>query len=247
MSDAPSERFLTVRFDPLSMDQTLARLTARGPAEPFVYVVTPNVDHVLRLASASDHLRAIYEKAWLSLCDSRVLQLAGRWFPIELTVVTGSDLVRELFTRVITPDDSITIIGGEPATVDYLRRHFKLQHINHHNPPMGFIDNESEVEACIRFVAEHPARFVFLCVGSPRQEILAARIAEQAGTVGVGFCIGIALEFVAGVKKRAPLWMRRMGLEWFHRLLSEPRRLWRRYVLGFPHLLFLILRARLCR
>jgi exopolysaccharide biosynthesis WecB/TagA/CpsF family protein len=81
---------------------------------------------------------------------------------------------------------------------------------------------------CIRFVEENPARYVFLATGAPRSEALAARIAARGLAVGTGLPIGSSLHFVAGLRRRAPGWVQRLGLEWLHRLALEPRRLWRR-------------------
>jgi exopolysaccharide biosynthesis WecB/TagA/CpsF family protein len=73
-----------------------------------------------------------------------------------------------------------------------------------------------------------------MSVGAPQQE-MAARAAMQRGdAVGVGLCCGAALEFLAGRKARAPRWMQKAGLEWLHRLSSEPARLWRRYLFEGP-------------
>ena len=94
----------------------------------------------------------------------------------------------------------------------------------------------------VEFVLAHPARFVFLAVGSPRQEILAAAIHATGRATGVGLCIGASLEFVAGHVPRAPLWMQRSGLEWLHRLAREPRRLAGRYLRDCPTVLALLLR-----
>ncbi|MFX8035998.1 WecB/TagA/CpsF family glycosyltransferase, partial [Acinetobacter baumannii] len=83
-----------------------------------------------------------------------------------------------------------------------------------HQPPMGFIKDPAAVEGCIRFVLDHPARYVFFAVGAPRSELLAQRIAERGGATGVGLCIGSSLHFLTGMVPRAPGWMRRLALEW---------------------------------
>ncbi len=86
----------------------------------------------------------------------------------------------------------------------------------------------------VRFVIDNPARFVFLAVGSPRQEMLAAAIKATGAARGTGLCIGASLEFLAGAIPRAPGFMQRAGNEWLHRLLVDPRRLGRRYLLDNP-------------
>lgn len=232
-----SRRLLGVRFDDLDLDGALALLEARDPGASFAYVVTPNADHLLRLEAGDAALRAIYDGAWLSLNDSRILRLLAGRRGVRLNLASGSDLAAALFARMITPTTPVTVIGGKPAMAEALRARFGLTALFHHNPPMGFIRDEAAVAAAVAFVQAHPARFVFLCVGSPQQEKLAARIEAAGGATGVGLCLGAALEFVTGDKARAPVWMQRANLEWLHRLASEPRRLWRRYLLEAPRLL----------
>jgi N-acetylglucosaminyldiphosphoundecaprenol N-acetyl-beta-D-mannosaminyltransferase len=77
------------------------------------------------------------------------------------------------------------------------------------------------------------AQAIWVGLGAPKQDIMAARLRELDAAPAI-FCVGAAFDFVAGTVTRAPLWMRRSGLEWLHRLLSEPRRLWRRYLIGNP-------------
>ncbi len=233
----PSLRLLGVRFDDLDIEGALALLLARDPAAPFAYVVTPNADHLLRLESGDAALRALYDGAWLSLNDSRILRLLAGRRGVRLNLAPGSDLAAALFARAIGPDTPVAVVGGTPAMIAGLRARFGLTRLFHHDPPMGFIRDEGAVQAAVAFVQAHPARFVFLCVGSPQQEKLAARIQAAGGATGVGLCLGAALEFVTGAKKRAPAWMQRAHLEWLHRLASEPRRLWRRYILEAPRLL----------
>lgn len=237
MNPVPSRRLLGVRFDDLDLDGALALLAARAAAAPFAYVVTPNADHLLRLEAGDEALRALYDGAWLSLNDSRILRLLAGRRGVRLNLAPGSDLAVALFARVITPATPVTVIGGSAAMAEALRARFGLTALFHHDPPMGFIRDEAAVAAAVAFVQAHPARFVFLCVGSPQQEKLAARIQAAGGATGVGLCLGAALEFVTGAKARAPLWMQRAHLEWLHRLMSEPRRLWRRYLLEAPRLL----------
>jgi exopolysaccharide biosynthesis WecB/TagA/CpsF family protein len=241
-SAPPAQRLLKVRFDALELEGLLARLAGRDAAAPFAYVVTPNVDHVLRLQDAGPGLHAAYERALFSVCDSRILRRLAAWKGMRLDLAAGSDLVAALFGRVVGPDTAVTMIGGTEEVAQGLRERYGLRRLAHHNPPQGFIEDASELARCVEFVVAHPARFVLLCVGFPRQEIVAARLAETAGATGLGLCVGAAAEFLTGVKRRAPGWMQRAHLEWLHRLLSEPRRLWRRYLLEAPRIFLLFWR-----
>lgn len=137
----------------------------------------------------------------------------------------------------------VTLIGGDAALAETVRARFGLGPIAQHVPPMGYGNDPAEVERCAAFVASHPARFVFLATGMPQSEQLALLIARRGDATGVGLAVGSALEFAAGRVRRAPPLMRRLGLEWLFRLLSEPRRLLRRYAVDSPPILLLAVAA----
>jgi exopolysaccharide biosynthesis WecB/TagA/CpsF family protein len=240
--DVARKAFFGMEFACLSLEQA-ARLIVDRPANAsFAFVVTPNVDHVVNALGARRDLLPVYGAAHLCLCDSRVLQLLARCRGVRLSVVTGSDLVAYLFQHIVRPDDALTIIGCTAPAIQKLCAIYGLSRVAHYNPPMNFWQSPSEVDACVAFVAAHPARYVFLAVGSPQQEILAARIAARAGdAVGMGLCVGASLNFLVGAERRAPRWMQRCCLEWLHRLLADPRRLWRRYLLRCPRIFAMLL------
>jgi exopolysaccharide biosynthesis WecB/TagA/CpsF family protein len=226
-----------------------AALIARYPqGARFQWVVTPNADHLVRLAR-QPALAPLYHEAGLRLLDSRVVARLARLLGLEVPrVAPGSDVVAILLRQHLVPAEPVTVIGLDARHLPALSRAVPGARFVHHNPPMGFDRDPQAMAATVQFVLAHPARFVMLAVGSPRQEKLAAALA-QAGARGTALCIGASLEFVAGVRRRAPEWMQRAGLEWLHRLGSEPRRLARRYLVDSPAVLRLLLaeRARLRR
>ena len=230
-------------FDFADLDaHEAASLIATRPAEAsFAFVVTPNADHLVRL-SRDSMLVPLYRAAWLRLLDSRVVaglcRLTGQPAP---KVATGSDLTALLLERHLRPGERVTIVGLNPAYLSALTRRLGLTSPAHYDPPMGFDRDPEAFAATVAFVLAHPSRFVFLAVGSPRQERLAAALAA-AGATGTGLCIGASLAFLAGVERRAPVWMREHGLEWAFRLAQNPRRLGRRYLLDCPRVVPLLLR-----
>jgi exopolysaccharide biosynthesis WecB/TagA/CpsF family protein len=104
--------------------------------------------------------------------------------------------------------------------------------------------NPSAMSAAVRFACAQKLRFLFIAVGSPQQEILARRIAEQSDASGCALCVGAGIDFVIGRQRRAPFIIQRMGLEWAHRLLQNPRRMWRRYLVDGPKILPLFIAWR---
>jgi len=239
------ERVFGAPIDHADHDEVLSIVLQRSPELPFAYVVTPNVDHVVRLDEQRERLERCYQEAWLSVCDSSVLVALARLLGTKVPLVTGSDLAAALFDR-LDPADTVTVIGCEPEVVQAIKNRYGLERVNHYNPPMGFITDEAEVQACVDFVIDHPARFVIFCVGSPQQEILANRLLHAGGAVGVGFCVGSALRFLAGGEERAPKALRGSGLEWAYRLAQDPKRLWRRYLVEGPRILQIAASRLLC-
>lgn len=227
--------FLGFKFSVLSLDAALDAVAARASLSgaAFTYVVTPNVDHVVSL-SAEPARRVLYENAWMTLNDSNILKRLAKRASIDLPVATGADLVEKLFDDVIDRREPITIIGGDKSMVDELRRRYALTDVRWHRAPMGLKQKPEAIVKAAAFAAAQSSRFTFICVGAPQQELIAYAIAQRGDARGVGLCVGAALEFLSGHTQRAPIWMRNAGLEWLHRLTSEPGRLWKRYLVTGP-------------
>ena len=209
------------------------------------FVVTPNVDHLIRFHDDSE-FRAAYQDAAFVLLDSRVLSGAFRLAKrVRAKVCTGSDLTAQLFKRVITPTDRVVLIGGTDEQMRLLAGQFGLKDMHHFNPPMGFIHDPQAVEACLQFIeANSPFRFCFLAVGAPQQEILARRLKQRGVARGMAFCVGASINFLTGDERRAPVWLQRIGLEWLFRMLHDPRRLAPRYLIRGPRVLTLLGQTR---
>jgi len=158
--------------------------------------------------------------------------------------VPGSDLTAHLVTRIARSGDRLCLIGGDAAMLADLRHLRPDLDIVQHVPPMGMLKDPIAMAEAEAFVRDARARFALLAVAMPQQEILALRVAQAGGATGIGLCIGASLDFLTGRKARAPLWMRKASLEWLHRLLSEPKRLWRRYLVEGPRIFLLTLRWR---
>jgi N-acetylglucosaminyldiphosphoundecaprenol N-acetyl-beta-D-mannosaminyltransferase len=238
-------RLLGLEFADLDVEAAAEWLAHRPATEPFGYVTTPNADHLVRL-NQRPGFAPLYRDALMRLLDSRVVagvaRLAGLPVP---RVATGSDLTELLLTRHVAVGDRITIVGLRREWLPALVARCGIAPPAHYDPPMGFADDASSLRAAVDFVLTHPARFVFLAVGSPQQEILAGAIAKTRRATGVGLCIGASLEFLAGAAQRAPRWVQRAGLEWLYRLCGNPRRLTRRYLHDCPLVFPMLIRERL--
>jgi len=217
------------------------KIAAAFGQERFGYVVTPNVDHVIRYYDDA-RFRTAYADAAFVLLDSRFLSYIVRLtMGLAPKVCTGSDLTAKLFGSVIRPNDPIVLIGGSADQAAQLTKLYKLQGLRHFNPAMGFINRPGEVEECLRFVeSASPFRFCLLAVGAPQQEFLAQQIKARGRARGMALCVGASINFLTGIERRAPQWMQSAGIEWLYRLIHDPTRLARRYLIRGPRVFLLL-------
>lgn len=200
-------------------------------------VVTPNVDHVVRL-DARPEFRARYARADYIFADGMPVvwasRLLGRPLPQR---VTGADLFVSLCRQAQRRNWHVMLLGGRPGSEAELKarfaQYFPGLRIDIVCPSMQFEPLGAEGEAFAQQVRLAAPDVVFACLGLPKQENWALHYAPSLPG-GVVLCVGAAMEFAIGLSRRAPRLFQRTGMEWLWRLLSSPRRLWRRYLVDDP-------------
>lgn len=238
-------RILDALIDDVDMREAVRRVDALARAGCPALVVTPNVDHVMKLRR-DPAFRAVYDDADLVLADGMPLLWAARFLGTPLRErVAGSDLFPELCALAARRGYKVFFLGGRPgaalgAAEAMRRRYPALRVVGTYCPPVGFEHDAHENAKAVNVVRESGADLVFVGLGAPKQEkwMHAHRLLYRA-PVSLG--IGVTFEFEAGLVRRAPRWMRSAGLEWLWRLAMEPGRLWRRYLVEdlpfFAHVL----------
>jgi exopolysaccharide biosynthesis WecB/TagA/CpsF family protein len=235
-----------LNIDDYDLEDSLKAIAAFG-SDRYGYLVTPNVDHVIRYYQDMQ-FRALYAQASYVLLDSRFLAHTLALLKRQvLRVCLGSDLTAAVLSRVIKPLDAAVLVGGTAAQAHYLRERFGLRALHHIDPPMKFVRDPEAVETCLRQIeAVGPFRFCFLAIGSPQQEIIAKKLKDRGIARGLALCIGASVDFLTGIEKRAPKWMQQAGLEWLYRLVQNPRRLAKRYLVRGPMIFLLLWQIDLC-
>ncbi|HTE40058.1 MAG TPA: WecB/TagA/CpsF family glycosyltransferase [Steroidobacteraceae bacterium] len=235
---------LLCELDNFDLDEFTAIANSFGQNR-FGYAVTPNVDHFIRLHDDTA-FRDLYGSAEYVLLDSRFLSHLLWWSGRgKLPVCTGSDLTSKLMSGMAGSSDRIVIVGGSDEQVATLAAKYDLRHVAHHNPPMGFVNDETAVATCLQFVeANSPFRFCLLAVGSPQQEVLAQRLRSRGVARGMALCVGASLNFLTGAERRAPRWMQLAGLEWIYRMAQDPGRLAARYLIRGPRIFWLLRKTK---
>jgi N-acetylglucosaminyldiphosphoundecaprenol N-acetyl-beta-D-mannosaminyltransferase len=211
-------------------------------------VVTPNVDH-LRRCQQDISFSALVAEAELVVPDGMPIVWASRLQGTPLPQrVAGSDLISSLSGAAAGAGKSVFLLGGDSGTAeaaaDVLRdRYPQLKIAGTFCPPVGFEKDETQIKLIISALKDANPDIIYVALGSPKQERLIDRIRRnfpRSWWLGVG----VSFSFLCGDVRRAPLWMRKNGLEWVHRLGQEPKRLFKRYVLvGIPFASTLLMRS----
>ena len=236
---------MSLRVDILSQsidDITLAEVldhVSYIPAGRYEYCVTSNVDHLMKLRRDPE-FRAAYAGAGLRVADGVPLVWASRFLGTPLRGrVNGTDLFERLAALAAERGWSIYLLGGADnsaalAAAVLERRLPGLRIAGAYAPAFGFEHDAEECRRIETMVRDARTDILFVGLGAPKQEKWLARHGA-ACNVRFAVGVGVSFSFVAGAIPRAPLWMQRNGLEWLWRLIQEPGRLWKRYlVAGLP-------------
>jgi N-acetylglucosaminyldiphosphoundecaprenol N-acetyl-beta-D-mannosaminyltransferase len=197
-------------------------------------------------ANQDERLKQILLDADLVTADGMSVVWASRVLGHPLKQrVTGIDLFERLIARAAGRGLSVYFLGAREESVRGVVEHFtkeypSLKISGYHNGYLTDSENHSLVES----IRLSRADLLFVAMGSPAQEYWIASNIENAG---VRFALGVGGSFdhVSGLARRAPRWMQRIGFEWLYRFLREPRRMWRRYLIGNSVFIWLIARQRL--
>jgi N-acetylglucosaminyldiphosphoundecaprenol N-acetyl-beta-D-mannosaminyltransferase len=207
-------------------------------------VFTPNVDHIV-LAEDDERFRDAYSRVSLSLADGMPLVWASRLLKEPLPEkLSGSDFVPVLLERAAERGWRVYLLGGAPgvgalARDKLLAQHPNLQIVGVDAPRFDVDDPPERRAAALDRVRATRPHIVLVAFGAPKQELW-IDFAREALRPAVLIGVGATLDFIAGTMPRAPRWMSASGLEWLFRLVREPRRLWKRYLVRDPRFLMIL-------
>ncbi|MDP9295981.1 MAG: WecB/TagA/CpsF family glycosyltransferase [Actinomycetota bacterium] len=225
-----------VRIDPVSPAEYLATVGS---------FLECGRAHVAHFCSAHPTIEARSDPAYrdllnrgdLNLPDGAAVAWASRLNGTPATRLSGTEGLRLVVDWGIPRGLRHYLYGGSPETLEMMQQRLReneagIEIVGAESPPFRPLSDDEVAESVSRMRAAG-AQAVWVGLGVPKQDFMAARLRELDAAPAI-FCVGAAFDFVAGVVPRAPLWMQRSGLEWLYRLLSEPWRLWRRYLIGNP-------------
>lgn len=229
-------QFLNVQIDNLSMKGTIAEMEELIRQKKPSLVVTPNAHHIY-LLKHDKVFREVYNDASLVIADSTAILWASKLFGRPLKErVPGSDLLPSFCKVAANKKIRIFFLGAGPGIAEKAAeiltgKHPGLKITGTYSPPFGFEKNEKENRKIIDIVKKCTPDVLFVGLGSPKSEKWGWKYKDEIN-VPVTISTGAGFDFIANKVKRAPVWIQKMGMEWFFRLVQEPTRLWKRYLVG---------------
>ena len=238
-------KIINLEIDNISCETLLRNLKTGG------IVFTPNVDHIIKLHSDREFYR-VYQEADYIVCDSQILLYASYFLGNRLVEkISGSDLFPSFYNYYKSDRDiKIFLLGGDDQTV-----HLAEKNINHkvgreiivgaYSPPFEFENDRFECDRIVDKINNSGATVLAVGVGAPKQEKWIIKHKPYLPKVKTFLAVGATINFEAGSVKRSPRWMSQVGLEWLYRLLCEPQRLWKRYLVDSWLFLWLLIEQKI--
>lgn len=226
---------MNIEIDNLTMKEALSAIDSLIKQNKNSYVVTPNVDHLVQLEQGGA-LREAYKNADLILADGKPLIWISKWYgtPIK-EKISGSDLFPLLCKMASKRGYKMYFLGAAEgvaakAAKNLSKKYPGLQVVGTYSPPLGFENNEMEMQKITKLIEEAKPHILIVGLGCPKQELFIANNRERLH-VPISLGLGASLDFEAGKVKRAPKWMADHGLEWLFRIIQDPKRMAKRYLI----------------
>lgn len=244
-----------VQIDPVTMKEAVKTVIGWTEKSETAckFVITPNVDHIVQVQT-NVALQLAYKEAALVVVDGRPVKWAANMLNVDIPeTVPGSDLVPEIFQYVQSESIPIKVflLGAMPGVADRAKTLISQQWpivnvVGTLSPEFGFDKDEHASQKICEVVNASDADILVIGLGAPKQELWISKYASNL-SVNAALCVGATIDFLAKEKPRAPIWMRKCGLEWLHRVISEPKRLAKRYTIDaikFPQIVYKEWRSR---
>lgn len=226
-------KFMNTNIDNLTMAETLHEIDKLIQKKNCSYVVTPNVDHIVRLEK-DEELQKVYKNASLILIDGKPLIWISKWYKTPIKEkISGSDLFPRVCQLAANKNYTMYLLGAAEGVADTAARNLMKKYpglniVGTYSPPFGFEKNEQEMNKIKTQIQDVHPDILIVGLGCPKQEKFMYYHCKELG-VPISFGLGASIDFEAGNIKRAPKWMSNHGLEWLYRFSKEPKRLFKRY------------------
>ena len=237
--------FLSIPVDALTMGQTILKIDQCIQNNEHIQHVVVNASKVVAMQSDKELYDSVVKCDLINADGQSIIwaaRILGKYLPER---VTGIDLMQNLIILAAERGYKCFLLGAKEEVVrkvvDFYSKEYGQNIIVGYRNGYFSVDEEAEVA---QQIADSKANMLFVAITSPKKEIFQNKYQNVFRSVNFTMGVGGSFDVVAGITKRAPRWMREMGMEWFFRLIQEPRRMWKRYLIGNYKFMKLVLKEK---
>ncbi|MFC4722898.1 WecB/TagA/CpsF family glycosyltransferase [Geojedonia litorea] len=238
-------RILNTIIDNFSMDETLLKIEESIKQGEQIHHVVVNAGKIVAMQKDLQLRNSVNESDLIN-ADGQAVVWASKFLRQPLKErVAGIDLMENLVVFAHKKNYKIFFFGAKEEVVTnvvstYSKKYSSNIIAGYRN---GYFKKENEKDIALQ-IAQSGAHILFVAISSPTKENFLYENKELLNSVNFIMGVGGSFDVVAGKVKRAPYWMQKCGLEWFYRLIQEPKRMWKRYLIGNMKFIFLVFKAR---
>ena len=236
--------FLDIPIDVLTMNETLYRVELAIKNQEHLHHTVVNAGKIVLMQNNKELRRSVIDADLINADGQSVVwaaQLLGKNIPER---VSGIDLMEKLVSISHENKYKCYFLGATEEVVskvvDIYRDQYSEDIIAGYRN--GYFDKDQELQIS-KEIAASGANILFVAITSPKKEIFLNTYKEELQEVNFIMGVGGSFDVISGKVRRAPLWMQNSGLEWFFRVLQEPKRMWKRYLVGNTKFIFLVLKS----
>jgi len=239
---------LGISIDSLTMEETINRIQKAIEENARIRQVSINAGKLVLMVKNKELYNSVVSSDIIS-ADGQSIVWASRFLGKHLPGrVAGCDLMQELVKLAYENKYKCYFFGAREGVI----RKVVDQYNSLYSPDIiagyrnGYFDKNEE-PLIAKQIADSGAQLLFVALNSPAKENFLAENGEVLKKINFTMGVGGTFDIIAGITKRAPRWMQKIGMEWFYRFLQEPRRMWKRYLVGNSKFIFLIIKEKLKR
>lgn len=229
------QKMFNINIDNITTEECLNKIDKFINDGSFHYLVTPNVDHIVKLSNDEEFMN-VYNNADIVVTDGMPLVWYSKIIKKPIVEkISGSDLFPKVCEMASNKGYKIFLLGAADGIAEIAKKKLEnkysgLNIVGTYSPKYGFEKNQEEINKILHIVNEKKPDILAVGLGAPKQEKFIYKYKNKL-RVPISLAIGASIDFEAGNMKRAPKWMQNSGLEWFYRLMKEPRRMFKRYII----------------
>ena len=227
--------FMNTVIDNVTADEGVIYIDNAIKKREIIQVIFPNVDQIVKIEKDSKFAKVTKESDLILVDGHPLMWIASRYGRPFKEKIPGSAFVFKLCSLAIEKNYSIFLLGAAEGVADIAAERLKNEYkginiVGTYSPPFGFEKDEAELEKINTKLKESKADILLVGMGVPKQEYFIAdnKLKYQ---IPVSLSVGATIDFIAGVQKKAPQWMSDIGFEWFYRLITNPKRMFKRYII----------------